>query len=202
MREAVSLWHVHTIHLPNVIQYLRGDSLSLSEKNPTLWSIVFEEISSESSLIRSILYNPFILSLSLFLPFFLFGWWETEAKRKWKKKKNQIFVIDFAVFWFFWNRKNHLHETTKLVDSHSYAWKTKKGVRFLIFKASRLKLLTPFPFLLFSFTFLAAKQNLQQQFNSVYIYIYMYVCLFGLRLCLYYINIDIVQLVVWKQRST
>ena len=114
----------------------------------------------------SILYNPFILSLSLFLPFFLFGWWETEAKRKWKKKKNQIFVIDFAVFWFFWNRKNHLHETTKFVNSHCYAWKTKKAVCFLIFKASRFKLLTPSPFLSFSFTFSAAKQHSQQLFNA------------------------------------
>ena len=114
----------------------------------------------------SILYNPFILSLSLFLPFFLFGWWETEAKRKWKKKKNQIFVIDFAVFWFFWNRKNHLHETTKFVNSHCYAWKTKKAVCFLIFKASRFKLLTPSPFLSFSFTFSAAKQHSQQLFNT------------------------------------
>ena len=200
MREAVSLWHVHTIHLPNVIQYLRGDSLSLSlcEKNPTLWSIVFEEISSESSLIRSILYNPFILSLSLSSFFFFFCLVDEKLKQKEKEKEKSDFLFLFLLCFVIWNRKNHLHETTKLVDSHSYAWKTKKGVRFLIFKASRLKLLTPFPFLLFSFTFLAAKQNLQQQFNSVYIY----VCLFGLRLCLYYINIDIVQLVVWKQRST
>ena len=98
--------------------------------------------------------------------------------RNWSKKKKEKeksdFLFLFLLCFVIWNRKNHLHETTKLVDSHSYAWKTKKGVRFLIFKASRLKLLTPFPFLLFSFTFLAAKQNLQQQFNSVYIYICMY----------------------------
>ena len=114
----------------------------------------------------SILYNPFILSLTLFLPFFLVVWLENESKIKWKKKKNQIFVIDFAVFWFFWNRKNHLHETTKFVNSHCYAWKTKKAVCFLIFKASRFKLLTPSPFLSFSFTFSAAKQHSQQLFNT------------------------------------
>ena len=173
MREAVSLWHVHTIHLPNVIQYLRGDSLSLSEKNPTLWSIVFEEISSESSLIRSILYNPFILSLSLFLPFFFFFFClvDEKLKQKEKEKEKSDFLFLFLLCFVIWNRKNHLHETTKLVDSHSYAWKTKKGVRFRIFKASRLKLLTPFPFLSFSFTFSAAKQHSQQQFNSS-----LYIC--------------------------
>ena len=115
-------------------------------------------------------------SLSLFLPFF-FCLVDEKLKQKEKEKEKSDFLFLFLLCFVIWNRKNHLHETTKLVDSHSYAWKTKKGVRFLIFKASRLKLLTPFPFLLFSFTFLAAKQNLQQQFNSVYIYIYMYVCM-------------------------
>ena len=114
----------------------------------------------------SILYNPFILSLSL--SFFLFFVWlmRNWSKKKMKKKKNQIFVIDFAVFWYFWNRKNHLHETTKFVNSHCYAWKTKKAVCFLIFKASRFKLSTPSPFLSFSFTFSAAKQHSQQLFNT------------------------------------
>ena len=146
-------------------------SLSLSEKNPTLWSIVFEEISSESSLIRSILYNPFILSLSLSSFFFCLV--DEKLKQKEKEKEKSDFLFLFLLCFVIWNRKNHLHETTKLVDSHSYAWKTKKGVRFLIFKASRLKLLTPCPFLSFSLTFLAAKQNLRQQFNSIYMYAYL-----------------------------
>ena len=111
----------------------------------------------------SILYNPFILSLSFFL--FLFGWWETEAKKR-KKKKKSDFCYWFCCVSIFWNRKNHLHETTKFVNSHCYAWKTKKAVCFLIFKASRFKLLSPSPFLSFSFTFSAAKQHSQQLFNT------------------------------------
>ena len=174
-------------------------SLSLSVRK----TLRFDPLCSKNSHLRARSSGQFSIihsySLSLFLPFFFFFCLVDEKlKQKEKEKEKSDFLFLFLLCFVIWNRKNHLHETTKLVDSHSYAWKTKKGVRFLIFKASRLKLLTPFPFLLFSFTFLAAKQNLQQQFNSVYIY----VCLFGLRLCLYYINIDIVQLVVWKQRST
>ena len=174
-------------------------SLSLSVRK----TLRFDPLCSKKSHLRARSSGQFSIihsySLSLFLPFFFFFCLVVDKlKQKEKEKEKSDFLFLFLLCFVIWNRKNHLHETTKLVDSHSYAWKTKKGVRFLIFKASRLKLLTPFPFLLFSFTFLAAKQNLQQQFNSVYIY----VCLFGLRLCLYYINIDIVQLVVWKQRST
>ena len=109
--------------------------------------------------------HSYSLSLSFF-PFFCLVDEKLKQKENEKKKKNQIFVIDFAVFWFFWNRKNHLHETTKFVNSHCYAWKTKKAVCFLIFKASRFKLLTPSPFLSFSFTFSAAKQHSQQLFNT------------------------------------